>query len=69
MNNSNRYGVESMARERQAEIQRHLRQSVELRKLQSNRPNPVPKIKRATIAATALSILGTLAFVVITHVR
>ncbi len=69
MNHSNRYGIESMARQRQAEIERQLRQSAELRSLKSGQANPQLKVKWAAIGATAISALGTIAFVVISHAR
>jgi len=69
MNHSNRYGIESMARERQAEIEQQLRQSAELRNLKPERPNALLKVKWAAVGATAISVMGTIAFVVISHAR
>ncbi len=67
MNHSNWYGMETMAREQQAEIEKQLRQAAELRKMQTNHTNPLLKVRWAAIGATALSLLGSLAFIVITH--
>ncbi len=69
MNNSNRYGVEFMARQRQAEIEKQLRQAAEIRNGQPKRQSARMKIKWAAIGATAVSVTGTIAFVVIAHVR
>jgi hypothetical protein len=69
MNSSNRYGIESMARQRQAEIEKQLRQAAELRNLRPSRPAFHVNLKWAAIGATALSLLGTIAFVVTMHAR
>ena len=67
MNNSNRYGVENMARQRQAEIEKQLRLAAELRSGQPKQPRRQMKIKWAAIGATAISLMGTIAFVLIAH--
>lgn len=69
MNSSNRFNVETLARQRQAEIEKQLRQAAELRGLRSSKPSHHPNIKWAAIGATALSLLGTIAFVVLSHAR
>ena len=69
MNRSNRYGLESMARQQQAEIEKQLRQSADLRSLKSGQANNRLKVKWAAIGATTISLLGTIAFVVICHAR
>ncbi len=69
MNDSNRYGVESMARQRQAEIEKQLRQAAELRKMQPTKPNRLLSYRTVAVAATALSIVGAIASVVVAHAR
>lgn len=69
MNSSNRFGMEMLARQRQAEIERQLVQDAELRILRASRPASHRKIRWAAIGATALSLLGTIAFVITMHAR
>jgi hypothetical protein len=69
MNSSNRFGMESMARERQAQIERELRKVAQLREPGSPHSSRRIEVKWAAIGATALSVLGTIAFVLISHVR
>ncbi len=69
MNHSNRYGMESLARQRQAEIEQQLRQAAELRKMQPTKPNRLLRYRTVAVAATALSIVGTIASVVVAHAR
>lgn len=69
MNHSNRYGVENMARERQAEIEQQLRKAAELRGLKPEHIRPSVRIRWAAVAATAISVLGAITFIVIAHAR
>lgn len=69
MNSSNRFGVEMLARQRQADIEKQLRQAAELRHLRPSRPAYHLNMRWAAIGATALSLLGTIAFVVTMHAR
>ncbi len=69
MNGSNRFGVESMARERQAEIEKQLRQAAELRRAQPSHTRPQAHIKWVAIGATTVSLIATIASGVIVHVR
>ncbi len=69
MNNSNRYGIESAARQRQAEIERQLRQAAELRKMLPSKSNRLLRHRWVAVAATAASILGAIASVIVAHAR
>ncbi len=69
MNGSNRFGVESMARERQAEIERQLRWAAELRRAQPSHSRPQPHIKWVAIGATTISLIATIASGLVVHVR
>ena len=69
MNSSNRFGIEMLARQRQVEIEKQLRQAAELRNLRPSRPASHLNLKWAAIGATALSLLGSIAFVVTMHAR
>lgn len=69
MNSSNRFGIETLARQRQAEIENQLRQAAGLRNLRPSRPAFHFNPRWAAVGATALSLLGTVAFVLTMHVR
>lgn len=69
MNTSNRFEIETLARQRQAEIEKQLRQAAQLRSLRPSRRAAHPQIRWVAIGATALSVLGTIVFVVVAHVR
>ena len=59
MNTSNPYGTESIARQRQAEIEQQLRQAALLRGQDTLRSTPNLK-RRLAVGLTSLSILGLL---------
>lgn len=69
MNSSNRFDVEMLARQRQAEIEKQLRQAAQLRNLRPSRSDLYRNVKWAAVGATALSLLGTIAFFVTMHAR
>ena len=57
MNTSNPYGTEHIARERQAEIERELRQAAQLRGLRPARTR-TPLMRGTAIALASLSLIG-----------
>ena len=57
MNTSNPYGTEHIARERQVEIERELRQAAQLRGLRTTRAR-TPLMRGTAIALASLSLIG-----------
>ncbi len=69
MNTNNWLGTETIARERQAEIEQELRKNAQLRNLQTTLPAERRTTPWAWIRATALGILGTIATLLGPHAR
>ncbi len=69
MNTNNWLGTETMARERQAEIEQELRKNAQLRNLQITPPAGRRTTTWAWIRGMALGILGTIATIIGPHAR
>jgi len=68
MNTSNPFGTEHIARERQAEIERELRQVAQLRGLRPARTRN-PLMRGTAIALASLSLIGLIVTIIATQVR
>ena len=64
MNTSNPFGTEHIARERQAEIEKQLRQAAQLRSA-----FPAPLKRRLAIGVTSLSIIAAIVAIIAVQVR
>jgi len=63
MNTSNPFGTETIARQRQAEIGKHLRQEAQLRGLRAPRTSSGLK-RRLAVGLASLSIIGLTALAI-----
>jgi hypothetical protein len=68
MNTSNRFNLEALARQRQAEIEKHLRQTAQIRNA-SSRGSLAPLNPRWKIGAASFGLLGLFALIILAHIR
>jgi hypothetical protein len=66
MNTSNRFNMETLARQRQAEREKHIQNIARLRNAPSLR-HSVPSKARRRIGVASLSILGLIGWMLLTH--
>ncbi len=68
MNTSNRFNLETLARQRQAEIEKHIRQTAQIRNA-SLRRSFAPLNARWKMGVASFSLLGLLALIILAHIR
>jgi hypothetical protein len=68
MNTSNRFNLETLARQRQVEIEKHIRQVALLRNVSS--PRSLRQFhRRWKIGAASFSLLSLLALIILAYIR
>jgi hypothetical protein len=68
MNTSNRFNLETLARQRQAEIAKHLRQTAQIRNASSRGSLALSK-PRWKIGVALSGLLGLFALIILAHIR
>jgi hypothetical protein len=68
MNTSNRFNLETLARQRQAEIEKRSRQAAQIRNVSSLRSTRLFNT-RWKIGAASFSLFGLLTLIILAHIR
>ena len=68
MNTSNRFNMETLARQRQTEMEKHIRHIAKIGSAGSPRSS-VPAKARRRLGVASLSILGLLGLMILTYTR